>query len=276
MILLASLVNGDLVANLEAGAITAIQDFVSNGGVFAVFEASANSAAFLNQVFGYSTVAGAEILEPCSRGAGLEATIFAHAPTTLASNPTSTVLAGLPVGATTLYDGPFGDTCAAVVDYGGGRVGFFAWDWDGSAPRLYFDDGWHDVLLRLIRTAPAGAHTDGDFDRIADVDDVCPGAIDFDQADADSDGVGDACTCGDVDDDGVRATSDVAVLRGALTGSSPLGSPPKCSVIGSIEATDNDGNGVRDDCDVLDWVVLERDTSAFAPGAAQVCEAAQS
>ncbi|MFQ5515837.1 MAG: thrombospondin type 3 repeat-containing protein [Myxococcota bacterium] len=83
------------------------------------------------------------------------------------------------------------------------------------------------------------------------------------------DGIGDACQCGDVDDDGTVDGSDTDAFRDFLV--DPLGmsllpeGQAKCTVI-----------GVASECDVLDVSVIRRtlDGPDLPPGIAQVCEAA--
>ncbi|MFQ5515694.1 MAG: thrombospondin type 3 repeat-containing protein [Myxococcota bacterium] len=83
------------------------------------------------------------------------------------------------------------------------------------------------------------------------------------------DGIGDACQCGDVDDDGVVDGFDVDTFRDApadpITLALPAAGQTKCTVIGQLR-----------DCDVLDVTVLWRviDGPALPPDIAQVCEAA--
>jgi CSLREA domain-containing protein len=113
---------------------------------------------------------------------------------------------------------------------------------------------------------------DGDGDGTPDPIDNCP-ELPNDQSDVAGlgsgsapDGIGDACQCGDGDDDGTVADSDAAALRAQLAGAAAL-SPAglsKCSVIGGP------------DCDVADWVALARalDEPPLAPGVAQTCYAA--
>lgn len=116
---------------------------------------------------------------------------------------------------------------------------------------------------------------DGDGDLTPDPIDNCP-ELSNDQSDVGGvgsgsapDGIGDACQCGDGDDDGMVADADAASLRAQLASAASL-SPEglaKCSVIEP---------GV--DCDIADWVVLARalDFPPLPPGVAQACYAASS
>jgi len=116
--------------------------------------------------------------------------------------------------------------------------------------------------------APAGGDADGDG--VEDALDVCPLAADPGQADsggvgsaAPPDGVGNACQCGDVSDDGHVDVADVMALRDFLSRPSvPLPAPQKCDV-GSLA-----GGG----CDVLDAALLRRALAGLAPGIGFGCE----
>jgi len=127
-------------------------------------------------------------------------------------------------------------------------------------------------------TSPPCLDTDGDG--ILDEDDICPYAADplqLDVGGVDSpsnpgglvpDGIGDACQCGDLDDNAIVAANDLALARQVAVGATP--SVPvvleKCSVIGP-------GDG-EIDCNVLDLGVLERALQDLPPGISQVCPAA--
>jgi hypothetical protein len=115
---------------------------------------------------------------------------------------------------------------------------------------------------------------DADADAIQSFRDNCPWAFNPTQADSGgiddvaADGIGDACQCGDVDDDGIVDDLDVIAYRGFLAAPSlaPL-SPAgvaKCSVI--------DSSGP---CEVLDVTVTRRVLVPLLPDVEQVCAAAQ-
>jgi hypothetical protein len=80
--------------------------------------------------------------------------------------------------------------------------------------------------------------------------------------------------CGDVNADGVPSAGDAYAVGRALAGLSPnMLVPVKCNVNGPVNAADANGNGVRDDCDLLDKVLIAR-TGAGLGGAQQVCQRA--
>jgi hypothetical protein len=108
---------------------------------------------------------------------------------------------------------------------------------------------------------------DTDGDGRSDPTDNCPYRANASQSDADGNGAGDACQCGDVagpaGPDGVSNALDGRAIREHLVGKTPLAAAllQKCSVIG-----DADG------CNLRDWVVLARVPAP--PGPEQVCRAA--
>jgi hypothetical protein len=118
---------------------------------------------------------------------------------------------------------------------------------------------------------------DPDTDGWPELIDICPffpnsaqedhGAIASDPPD----GIGDACQCGDVNDDGIVNNLDVLTFRNSLADpvqmSLPLAGERKCTVIGEAR-----------DCDVLDVTVIRRTVEGpkLAPGIAPVCQAAVS
>ena len=115
---------------------------------------------------------------------------------------------------------------------------------------------------------------DSDTDAIQAFRDNCPYAFNPAQTDSGgiddvaADGIGDACQCGDVDDDGIVDDLDVLAFRDSLA--APLLAPlspagqAKCSVI------DSPGP-----CEVLDVTVTRRVLVPLLPDLEQVCAAAQ-
>ena len=108
---------------------------------------------------------------------------------------------------------------------------------------------------------------------------VPPGSGERLGIDRNADDTRDASQCGDVNLDGVVAANDSLLLRRALAGVpgyAPLPLARKCNAIGASDLGDANADGVPDDCNVLDVVVLAREAAALPPGAAQVCVAGES
>ncbi len=118
---------------------------------------------------------------------------------------------------------------------------------------------------------PFGGDADGDS--VSNASDVCPftpNPLQFDTRGyqtTTSDGIGDACQCGDTDEDyAVFPAQEAARLRNTLAGLAPgVVNLAKCSVIGG-----------PNDCNLLDLVVLRRAAAIppRPPGIAEVCDAA--
>jgi hypothetical protein len=120
--------------------------------------------------------------------------------------------------------------------------------------------GWGKLVVPVVAPGP-----DGDTDGIQDAFDVCPFEPDPLQLDSNSDGIGNACQCGDLSGDGLITGTDVDVLRDWLTAVvPPAAALARCNVIGVAIP-------LGGDCRIDDRVVLERALSSEPPGVAQVC-----
>jgi hypothetical protein len=150
--------SGDLDADLDAAALTAIADFVSAGGtliIHADFAILANYINLLNSTFGFLlddfNTAGPYDLNT----ADATGTIFADGPSTLPQNNlTGSVLTStLPAGAKVIYDDQTtGDSALTLIPYGDGSIVIFGWDWNDAVPTGSTDGGWLEVLYRAMFT----------------------------------------------------------------------------------------------------------------------------
>jgi len=89
------------------------------------------------------------------------------------------------------------------------------------------------------------------------------------------DGIGDACQCGDTNNDGKVTSTDVTVLKRALAGLSPAFSVPGLGVgLGkcNVAATATPGAA---GCTATDATVISRALAGLTPGIFQGCDAAQ-
>jgi hypothetical protein len=99
-------------------------------------------------------------------------------------------------------------------------------------------DTFHEPAEQArIDPVVTGACTDLDADLTQDGIDNCPAAANYDQADADADGLGDACD-EDLDGDGV------------------LNAPDNCPALTNPGQADFDADGQGDDCDLDDGLIL--------------------
>jgi hypothetical protein len=91
------------------------------------------------------------------------------------------------------------------------------------------------------------ADTDSDGDGVFDDDDNCPSVANADQADSDSDGIGDACD-GDVDGDGVTNDDD------------------NCPTVANADQADADGDDIGNVCDPNAYPPVVSDPAEDANG----------
>jgi hypothetical protein len=117
---------------------------------------------------------------------------------------------------------------------------------------------------------------DADGDGVSDASDNCPHAANPAQDDVggvglDSapDGIGDACQCGDVNDDG-RVTG----LDGALVKRAALGLAPFPGGVGDLPAPRKCDVGGTAGCTGLDGTIMTRASLGLKPAIAQACPAA--
>jgi hypothetical protein len=82
------------------------------------------------------------------------------------------------------------------------------------------------------------------------------------------DGIGDACQCGDVDNDGVVTTADHTILSRSLVGLPPYGTAAAMPGSSKCDVT---GDGI---CNTADLTVIARDLVGLSPGIKQSCTAA--
>lgn len=135
-----------------------------------------------------------------------------------------------------------------------------------------FSDGVidDDVGLEVISELLVDPSLDSDFDGIPDVDDNCPYIANAEQLNVGGtivgtgDEYGDACQCGDVNDDGVVNNADAVIVTRHAAGLPPGVNDSKCDVTG-------DGN-----CDGEDATRIRNVLLGSSGESLQQCEAAQS
>ncbi len=123
--------------------------------------------------------------------------------------------------------------------------------------------GHGELALRIL------PQFDFDGDGAGHADDNCPYTPN-DQTDifrvggAGSDGIGDACQCGDANASGGVTGTDRLALRTRLANGAALAAPALCNVYGPSD-------GGVSDCDLLDVVVMARALQGALPAIDQVC-----
>ncbi len=141
---------------------------------------------------------------------------------------------------------------------GDGRIVW--WGSDGYPGAISAD--WD---REIFIATPTG---DADGDGVPNASDNCPlepNALQENRGGlSEPDQIGDACQCGDLDDDGLLRSSDVSILRTQLANLIPsLPAPEKCGVLEGAVG-----------CGMADLVVMRRALVGRAPAPEQVCPAA--
>lgn len=109
-----------------------------------------------------------------------------------------------------------------------------------AGSRLHARRGAWLVVLLVVGTAAA---SDFDSDGVPDDRDNCRLAVNPDQVDADRDGVGDACECGDVNGDGLVNTTDARLIERCTAGAFEC--PALCDVTGEGQCNRGDAQRIQ-------------------------------
>jgi|GEM_PF-1973088 len=109
---------------------------------------------------------------------------------------------------------------------------------------VYSYDGGHPPKLHIQFGNETGGDIDTDGDGILDSADNCPQDANADQADSDSNGIGDACDTGGVDTDG-DSIEDIY---------------DNCVDVPNPGQSDTDGDGIGDACDTAPYITLDKET----------------
>ena len=117
---------------------------------------------------------------------------------------------------------------------------------------------------------------DTDGDGIPDAQDNCPYTYNPDQKDTGGigsgsppDGIGDACQCGDVNNDGVVDNIDAILILRSMAGTTPY--PGGVTTLPGYNKCDVNGDGTCDDTDAM---IIQRAVVGLGPGIQQGCHAA--
>jgi len=158
-------VNNDIAPDLEAGAVTAVQNFVANGGGLLSFE---QSYGFLNSVFGYS-LSDTGDTAPYNLTAGATGTAFEGGPASLPYNDSTYSNGSLPGSASCMYESGGGNCAVILFHEGTGQIVHLAWDWYNAVPVGTEDSGWIAVLQNAVIqvSVPVPVPTLGEWGRMA-------------------------------------------------------------------------------------------------------------
>jgi YD repeat-containing protein len=138
--------------------------------------------------------------------------------------------------------GPAAAAAQQIVDYQYDRQGRLTRMADGTVVVRYQYDPGGNLLRRAVVA-------DGDGDRLGNDEDNCPFFASADTADADADGRGNPCECGDQNGDGRVNVSDLIAINLAIF--NPVLVTPLCDA-------NNDGR-----CNVSD--IISANIEIFSP-----------
>jgi hypothetical protein len=142
---------GNLFAQLGAGARDELRNYVSGGGSIILMGSpnNSNETDLLNGLFGFGVSAGANASSGTStRSAAADATLFVNGPSDITNQNATAQLAmsSLPFGAKSIY-GSGSNTAVATFRYGSGQVIYVGYDWfDGETVPGSANGGWRSVL----------------------------------------------------------------------------------------------------------------------------------
>lgn len=126
------------------------------------------------------------------------------------------------------------------------------------------------LALEILEVRTAAASSDADRDGIPDETDNCVEAANPDQADADTDGIGDACECGDASGDGRVTSTDARLIQRCAAGEIPCAA--LCDASGDDACDTTDARLVQrlavGQLTKNDLSCAERPTDALAPATA--------
>ena len=140
--------NGSLMPGLPVSTLTAISNFVFNGGKLVIHGTSGGAASrLINGIFNFNTIETDSIGLNLLRSSDANGTDFATDVPSLPPLSATTVLVrnSLPPGTLNLYTNTSG-TGVAMISRGLGTVIFIGWDWYDAAPMGSQDQGWLGVL----------------------------------------------------------------------------------------------------------------------------------
>ena len=139
---------------------------------------------------------------------------------------------------------------------------------------------WQSAIAAVVETLVKTAlMPDEDRDGIPDDKDNCPYEPNPAQADSGGintavpDGIGDACQCGDTNNDGKVTSTDSTVLKRAILGLSPYFSVAALPGLNKCNVGTTVVPGVAG-CTTSDATVISRAILSLSPGIAQTCDAA--
>jgi len=147
----------DILPDMSAGAKSAVNNFVSNGGRLLMFAPdNGDVIPFLNDIFSFSIISGGEggVSEPISLTVAGSALFPSESPTIPNSNNTSYLeTSTLPAESVTIYEGSgANESVVTMIPYGSGKIYVLGWDWYDASPLGGEDGGWLSLLESILQS----------------------------------------------------------------------------------------------------------------------------
>lgn len=147
----------DILPDMSAGAKSAVNNFVSNGGKLLMFAPdNGDVIPFLNDIFSFSIISGGEggISEPISLTVAGSALFPSESPTIPILSDTSYLeTSTLPAESVTIYEGSgANESVVTMIPYGSGKIYVLGWDWFDASPQGGEDGGWLSLLESILQS----------------------------------------------------------------------------------------------------------------------------
>ena len=147
----------DILPDMSAGAKSAVNNFVSNGGRLLMFAPdNGDVIPFLNDIFSFSIISGGEggISEPISLTVAGSALFPSESPTIPSLSDTSHLeTSTLPAESVTIYEGSGpNQSVVTMIPYGSGKIYVLGWDWYDASPLGGEDGGWLSLLESILQS----------------------------------------------------------------------------------------------------------------------------
>ena len=146
----------DILPDMSAGAKSAVNNFVSNGGKLLMFcPSSGDLVPFLNDVFSFSITGGeGGVSEPISLTVAGSALFPIESPTIPSLSATSSLdTPALPAESVTIYEGSSAnESVVTMIPYGSGKIYVLGWDWFNASPLGGEDGGWLHLLESILQS----------------------------------------------------------------------------------------------------------------------------
>lgn len=145
----------DILPDMSAGAKSAVNNFVSNGGKLLMFAPdNGDVIPFLNDIFSFSIGGEGGVSEPISLTIAGSALFPSESPTISSLSDTSSLdTSTLPAESVTIYEGSgANESVVTMIPYGSGKIYVLGWDWYDASPLGGEDGGWLSLLESILQS----------------------------------------------------------------------------------------------------------------------------